>query len=187
VRGAIGFTYQQEGHYFYVLQFPDAGKTWVYDMTSDTWHERKSGEGPWRITSTIENNQQVFGFDGSRRIYKIDASLPTEDGAPILRQMVFPNIHFEDKRLSFDKLRLDLQVGKGDVSIEPKVILDYSDDGGETFRNSLTMSLGRAGQYLTRPVFYRLGQARNRVFRIRFYDPFPFSLFAAYAEVVPED
>jgi hypothetical protein len=37
---AIAYTYQQEGHAFYVLIFPSANATWVYDVSTQAWHER---------------------------------------------------------------------------------------------------------------------------------------------------
>lgn len=42
---AIGWTYQEEGHPFYVLYFPSGPLkgdhvTWVYDVSTDLWHER---------------------------------------------------------------------------------------------------------------------------------------------------
>jgi hypothetical protein len=40
VSDAVAYTYQQEGHAFYVLAFPTAGKTWVYDVATTAWHER---------------------------------------------------------------------------------------------------------------------------------------------------
>jgi hypothetical protein len=40
VSDAVAYTYQQEGHAFYVLAFPTAGKTWAYDVATGAWHER---------------------------------------------------------------------------------------------------------------------------------------------------
>jgi hypothetical protein len=37
---AVGYTYQQDGHAFYVLNFPTANVTWVYDVATQGWHER---------------------------------------------------------------------------------------------------------------------------------------------------
>jgi hypothetical protein len=43
---AIAWTYQQEGHTFYVLYVPSLATvrgfatTWVYDVATQTWHER---------------------------------------------------------------------------------------------------------------------------------------------------
>ncbi len=51
---AVGWTYQQHGHLFYVLSLADAGATWVYDAATQRWHQRDylhvSDPGPhaWR-------------------------------------------------------------------------------------------------------------------------------------------
>lgn len=42
ISDAIAYTYQQDGHAFYVLTFPTAGATWVYDVATQAWHERAS-------------------------------------------------------------------------------------------------------------------------------------------------
>ena len=39
---AVGYTYQQDGHAFYVLSFPSADETWVYDAATGAWHQRSS-------------------------------------------------------------------------------------------------------------------------------------------------
>jgi len=44
VRQALAFTYQQEGHQFYMLYVPDLETTLVYDVATNMWHER----GHWR-------------------------------------------------------------------------------------------------------------------------------------------
>jgi hypothetical protein len=40
ISNAIAYTYQQDGHSFYVLTFPTVQKTWVYDVSTQSWHER---------------------------------------------------------------------------------------------------------------------------------------------------
>lgn len=46
ISDAIGYAYLQNGHLFYVLTFPTANTTWVYDVTASTmaqqhmWHQR---------------------------------------------------------------------------------------------------------------------------------------------------
>jgi hypothetical protein len=40
IADALAYTYQQEGHSFYVLTFPSANATWVYDVATQAWHER---------------------------------------------------------------------------------------------------------------------------------------------------
>lgn len=42
ITDATAYAYQQEGHTFYVLNFPSADRTWVYDVSTSAWHERAS-------------------------------------------------------------------------------------------------------------------------------------------------
>ena len=59
ISDAIGYTYQQDGHSFYVLIFPNANTTWVYDASTQAWHERAGWyNGAW--TRHRSNCQVVF-------------------------------------------------------------------------------------------------------------------------------
>ena len=40
VSDALGWSEQREGHLWFVLTFPSGNATWVYDLTSQLWHER---------------------------------------------------------------------------------------------------------------------------------------------------
>lgn len=40
VSDAFAYTYQFEGHEFYVINFPSAEKTWAYDASTGHWHRR---------------------------------------------------------------------------------------------------------------------------------------------------
>lgn len=55
--------------------------------------------------------------------------------------------------------------------LTPKVMLQWSDDGGHTWSNEYWKSAGRIGDYLARVIFNRLGMSRDRVFRITMTDP----------------
>ena len=39
---AVAYTYQQDGHSFYVISFPEADETWVFDAATGVWHQRSS-------------------------------------------------------------------------------------------------------------------------------------------------
>lgn len=39
---AVAYTYQQDGHAFYVISFPSANETWAYDAATNLWHQRSS-------------------------------------------------------------------------------------------------------------------------------------------------
>jgi hypothetical protein len=55
----IGYTYQQDGHSFYVLVFPSANTTWVYDAATQAWHER-AGFNNGDFTRHRGNCQMAF-------------------------------------------------------------------------------------------------------------------------------
>lgn len=67
ISDAIAYTYQQDGHAFYVLTFPTAGATWVYDVATQAWHERASftnGDfGRHRSNCQMAFNQEIIVGD----------------------------------------------------------------------------------------------------------------------------
>jgi len=75
---ALGCTYQARGHTFYVLQVPGLLTTWVYDLLTQTWHERAvwdATEMVWR--PWFGRNHQWFdgwhlvGDRQSRAVYQM--------------------------------------------------------------------------------------------------------------------
>lgn len=64
---AVAFTYQIEGHLFYWLQVPSLGTCFVYDVSTDRWHERNH----WNSVTAVEENHAAihhcyaFGLIGS--------------------------------------------------------------------------------------------------------------------------
>ena len=60
ISDAIAYTYQQDGHAFYVLIFPTANATWVFDVATKAWHER-AGWDNGLFTRHRSNCQMSFG------------------------------------------------------------------------------------------------------------------------------
>ena len=114
---AIGFTYQIEGHVFYVLTFPSGDHTWVYDMATDLWHE-----WGWTDPNGLEHRHRancyafaygvgVVGDWQNGQLYKVDVTNQTDAGAPIVRRRGFPQIIDDGRRLSFDQFVAQMDVG----------------------------------------------------------------------------
>lgn len=87
---AIGFSYQQDGHSFYVLTFPSAndglGATWCYDVATNSWHERASwvDDKFGRHRSNCQaayNNQILVGSCTDARIFALDPTVYSDDDA----------------------------------------------------------------------------------------------------------
>ena len=52
------------------------------------------------------------------------------------------------------------------IDTNPQIMRSFSDDGGRTFGNETSRSIGRQGQYILRQIWKREGVARNtRVYR----------------------
>lgn len=166
---AIGNIYQQAGHTFYVLTFPQAGKTWVYDLSTSLWHERCSLASDGKTEICLRANAwacaygKVFcGDPKNGAIYEVLLDLDTDSGLPIKRQRSFPHAIGDGRRMIHRKLMLDMQNGSG-VTVN----VDWSDDRGQTFCAPIALQLGLSGNVW--PTIWRLGIARDRVYRLTWY------------------
>lgn len=77
ISDAIAYTYQQDGHSFYVLTFPSANATWVYDVATQAWHERAGWDNGvfTRHRSNCQmafNSEIVVGDYANGNIYAFD-------------------------------------------------------------------------------------------------------------------
>ena len=83
---AIFYSYQQDGHAFVVCVFPSGNATWVYDVSTNLWHERAA----WNETeySRHRSNCQcnfngtiVVGDYQNGNIYAFDLDVYSDNGA----------------------------------------------------------------------------------------------------------
>jgi hypothetical protein len=192
VADAVGWVYELEGHAFYVLTFPDAGDTWVFDFATGLWHERESeGLGVWRATRGVAfAGGVVAGDTDGQQLWLLDPTRMTEGGAQIIRVATGTPLHAEGKKVFFSRLAAEFECGVGLASgqgSDPTVWLAWSDDGGRTWSNDASASIGRQGVYRARAEWRRLGAARDRVFRLQWADPVFTSLAAVNIEAEAGD
>jgi hypothetical protein len=99
-----------------------------------------------------------------------------------------PHIAQDDARVYYRTFELDLERGVGTATgpgADPQVELRISRDGGETWGAPVRLPAGRQGEYLTRAVARRLGQARDTVFEVTVSDPVAWALVGAWLELEP--
>jgi hypothetical protein len=189
---AIGWTYEIEGHQFYVLNFPTANATWVLDLSTMRWHERGTWVADqgrfeqWRpcFHAVVDNKHICANIVGGELFVLDDAGLDV-DSRPIRRIRRAPYVANELRRLYFSSFTLHLLTGRGATSgqgDEPMVELLVSDDG-ETWWSAGMDSAGAIGKYESFPEWTRLGSGMNRIFEIQMSDPVPWSIVNAYLEV----
>lgn len=193
ISDAIGYTYQQDGHAFYVLIFPSAGATWVYDVATDNWHERAAWvNGAYtRHRSNCQmafNHEVIVGDYNDGRVYAFDLNTYADDDQPqrwLRSWRALPQDQNTLVRTAQHSLQLDAETGvgvnsgQGDV---PQAMLRWSDDGGHTWSNEHWSSMGAIGAYGTRTFWRRLGMTnklRDRVYEVSGTDPVKIAIVGA--------
>ena len=116
---AIGYTYQQDGHAFYVLIFPSANTTWVYDVSTQAWHER-AGWYNGQFTRHRSNCQMSFSNEivvgdyenGSLYAFDLDVYSDNDQIQKWLRSWrALPTGQNNLKRTAHHTLQLDAETG----------------------------------------------------------------------------
>ena len=193
------YVYAQSGHSYYVMQFPTANKTLVYDTLTNSWHER---------TRLLQSTGSLIRWDGmyavnafdniligdttSSTIYVLDPNYYLNDNAldsgnNYIRCIKTTPIIFDNgKNVRFNWVQVMCNQGSGTtdnvvngaarVGIDPTLQIAWSDDCGITYSNERAAPIGKQGQYAKRSMVLACGMGRNRVFRIAMTDPVPFLL-----------
>jgi hypothetical protein len=118
---AVGYTYQQDGHTFYVLNFTNADTTWVYDAATGSWHERAAlSQGDFKRHRA--NNQSRFngkptlGDYQNGKIYEYSLDVYSDAGAPqkwLRSWRALPTGQNNLKRTAHHTLQIDCETGVG--------------------------------------------------------------------------
>jgi len=201
ISDATAYTYQQDGHSFYVLNFPSANITWVYDVATEAWHQRAG----WLNNSFTRhrgdcqmafNDEIVIGDYLAGAIYAYDPTVYTEAGTVqkwLRSWRALPTSQNTLKRTAQHSLQLDCESGVGlelGQGSDPQVMLRWSDDGGHTWSNEHWRSMGRVGEYGRRVIWRRLGMTtklRDRVYEVSGTDPVKIAIMGAELIASPTD
>jgi hypothetical protein len=198
IADAFAFCFQMAGHSFYVLTFPTANATWLYDAATEQWVEwlwRDSADNTLHRhranCAAFFNGEHLVGDWESGEVYGLDLDTYTDAGDPIKRIRATQTTIAGAKRLFFGQLTVDMETGVGLTSGQgsaPLLMLRYSSDGGHTWSNEKTASIGAIGNYGARVRFGPTGSARGgRVWEISLTDPVRFAVFGADVEVEAGD
>lgn len=187
---AQGFTYQISGHFFYVLIFPTANKTWQFDLSTGQWNELA-----WLDTNGNLNRHRanchasiydtaVVGDWQNGNLYAWDIDSYTDNGNPIPRIRSFAHSTDDNSdRIRYREFIANMEVGNGEGSNGPvPVFLRWSDTRGRSWGNAISSTLGKEGEYLTSIQFQRLGMARDRVFELSWSSSVKTALLGAWVQ-----
>ena len=189
---AVGWTYQDQGHTFWVIYFASANATWAYDISTGLWHER----GFWVAASatyiadramshTLNFGKHLVGDWGSGTVYELSRKYMTDDGAIIRGNRRTPTTSKENLWAYYRQIEFivgtglvpefPLFEGDGVTPRPPQLMLRWSNDGGKTWSNWYYLSVGFMGEYEKRVIKRMLGRGRKRLWDVAWTDPYPFA------------
>jgi len=121
ISDAVAFTYQQDGHAFYVINFPTLNRTWVYDVATGAWHERAGfSDGSFiRYRPNCQmawNDSIVVGDFQNGKVYALDLDVYSDAGLPqkwLRSWRALPTGQNNLKRTAHHSLQLDCETGVG--------------------------------------------------------------------------
>lgn len=233
ITDAIGFPYIENGHSFWVVNFPAADKTWVFDAGTNLWHEWAWFDGNNFRRHRGRCHAAVWGrhFQGdweTGTVYRTGFTLFRDNPNSIRYRRTAPHLHDgEDGDVFYAQFQLDMDTGtaqqgtvntsgtavthvSGDIfdavaqaagkpiviagveyiiatynsitsvtlttsagaqtgaafSVEPQMMLDWSDNDGRTWSTAQAAGAGAYQQDTKRVIWRRLGSGRDRVFRV---------------------
>lgn len=192
LENATAYSWQTEGHYFYVLNIGN-DKTWVYDLATSQWVEQQSnidGITGRHLAEThcMFNSTHIVGDYRNGNLYYYDHDVYTDNGYPIYKMRQAPHVAHNLNRIFYKLLEVDFTPGTAQITGEinatdPRIILEISNDGGNTWSNPIIAQIGKTGTYLKRARWQRLGSSRDRVFRVSCDDPIRFDLLSCFLDL----
>lgn len=192
ISDAEALAFQWQGHTFYVLRFPAANATWMYDLGTGLWTElgkwnahanRFDVWSPRAIAYAFGKHLAADAVTGT--ITQLDNTVGTEaDGSAIIRLRIPSALEAADgARLFVDRLELQIDHGLGTLTgqgADPVAMLRWSKDYGKTWGNERVAPLGHLGQYDERTYWLKNGSAvTSMVPEIRISDPVPTRIVGA--------
>ena len=194
IADAEGQMIQWFGHTWYVLRFPTANHTWVYDLRTNQffeighWNSTRGDFDAWLPRVSCLAFGQHLVADSTSTISVLDDTVGTEtDGSAILRLRIPPALIANNgSRVYVDRFELGIQPGVGLTSgqgSDPLVMVSWSRDFGRTFGTERQLGIGRIGQYGRRVFHFCAGSSvKSMLPKVTISDPVPVRIVGASVE-----
>jgi len=170
-----GWSYAQDGAYFIGFTFPD--RSFVYDITTKQWHERKSQirdvATRWRINALVTAYGRVIVGDAfSGRLGELHPKFYQEYGIDIVRIVSTMPFAQNSKPVLIPKIELTVESGVGNEDVEdPQISMSISKDG-KKWNYERNRSIGKIGKTNQKLIWRKNGWcSRFAVLLFRLSDP----------------
>jgi hypothetical protein len=192
LQNAEAFCYTIEGHDFYNITFPDQDKTFSYDVQTQLWHQRESFDSEtsqttrWRASCFADfGGRRIVGDYKNGKLYYLDNTYNKEGDNPLIAKIISTPLFNGMIRTIINSFYLDMETGIGATSGQgnnPKLMFQYSRDGGRTYSQELHFPLGELGKYREVVKITPIGLADNFTFKFKISDPIKRRIYAGYIE-----
>lgn len=192
---AVGYTFRMEGQNFYVLSFPTENKTWCLSesLGIDGWFNLSSdtNRGKYNATSHMfVYNRHLLSDETNGKLYTLDIDAFSNDTITIQRIRTLASIHgglvgLPGKRIQMSSFELIMKKGVGLITgqgEDPKIAIEFSIDGGESFKPGEFVRVGRLGETNLKVKWDNLDSFYDLIIRITTSDPVYYSLQTASIE-----
>lgn len=196
VDDAIGNTFTFEGQNFYQITFPAGNKTFVINegLGVNGWFELSSGVNTPNKSSKYQGSSFISAYGknfvsdtGNGNVYDLDFYTYKNNDLPLQRIRVTQSvngglINAKGKRIQMSALKIIMETGTGLISGQgdnPRIMVEYSDDGGNTWAAGSWPSVGRLGEFTLQVEWYNLDSFYDRIFRVSTTDPVNYSIYSA--------
>lgn len=202
VSDAYAYTYQWDGHEFYVLTFPTANATWAYDWVTQRWCQpsgafsgglpTRDRVGVFEATDWAGSQMLIGDYNATGKIWKLDPTVWTWEGTNIEKQITGPMIALDNEaRLRFAEVQADIETGvidAADTGNDRQLTLSYSKNKGKSFTTGTQIDIGEDAVDGTtyRAMRRRLGYARSWIFRMYTDTPRKFTVKGMFARTFGE-
>lgn len=182
---------------YYVLTFPTANQTFVYDLTTDQWAEwgnYQSGSGTYdryvgqAFAYAKDWEFNLIGDKDEGKIYKLDDSAPQdvdEDIRFIVQTGHISHGTYAKKKSRRLVIRLKRAAGSATtLADEPKVMLRWRDDNADwQMETGVEVSVGQTGEYDFFVKLDRMGTYRTRQYEFSYTNDSDFILVGMEEDV----
>lgn len=119
VADAFAFTFRVSGHEFYQVTFPTANTTWVFDLTTNMWHQRASLDALGELNRHRANcfmnygGRLIVGDHVNGKLYEMREDVYSDAGIKIPRIRRCPHIMNNRKQVRYHTLQVEFEPGVG--------------------------------------------------------------------------
>ena len=184
---AFSMVWEENGQHILAFTFESNiidSRTICFNLKSGEWFEFKSGTSSFRAKSVTKIYGKLLVGDDSNQVGYFDSTVHTDYGNTIFREKASQPFLSEDgEEYRIGLLEAWMQAGTGTGTLNPTLMMDFSDDLGRTWSNETWRTIGKVGEYGKRSQWRKQGLvSRDRVYRFKASDNAKFNFMKLTAK-----